>query len=157
MGLLRFYFDRRGRLPKTYFSLKLPRCCVKAAHLILKASCFQHPPRPCTPLFWKTQCLPESTFATCIGREEKMKKTIFLTRSPCQLLFEQVPGPTNSGFPAFKGILGSGRVCVQVSQDSMSYRFWRPLTRRAAYDRNPHVMSTEPWHKILQNLLPLFF
>ena len=95
-----------------------------------------------------------SAIATCIGRvEEKMKKTIFLTRSPFQLLLEQVPGPKNSGFPVFKGILGSGRVCVQVSQDSMSYRFWRSLRRRTAYDRNPHVMSTKPWHKILQKLL----
>ena len=99
-----------------------------------------------------------SAIATCIGRvEEKMKKDFFLTRSPLQLLLEQVPGPKNSGSPVFKGILGSGRVCVQVSQDSMSYRFWRPLTRRTAYDRNPHVMSTKPWHKILQNLLPPFF
>lgn len=154
---MRFYFDRRRRLPKTYFSLKLPRCCVKAAHLILMAIDGILFSTSTTALHASFLENPMSTLATCIGREEKMKKTIFLTRSPCQLLFEQVPGPTNSGFPAFKGILGSGRVCVQVSQDSMSYRFWRSLTRRTAYDRNLHVMPTKPWHKILQNLLPLFF
>ena len=157
MGLLRFYFDRRRRLPKTYFSLKLPRCCVKAAHLILMAIDGILFSTSTTASHLSFFGKPMSAIATCRGRvEEKMKK-IFLTRSPLELLLEQVPGPKNSGFPVFKGILGSGRVCVQVSQDSMSYRFWRSLTRRTAYDRNLHVMPTKPWHKILQNLLPLFF